>query len=75
MYIPDRVREAERKEGYEEGFRKGSRQGQNAARQQEAIKAAKGKGANLAPGTSGGRTNIHQARRDYVDGKTNVYPG
>ena len=72
MNTLDRLREEAARQ---EGFRRGSQQGQAAAQQKAAIKAAKGKGANLAPGSSGGRTNINKARRDYIDGKTNVYPG
>ncbi|MCH7576773.1 MAG: hypothetical protein IH822_03095 [Chloroflexi bacterium] len=72
MYTQDRVREEAARQ---EGFRRGSQQGKAAAEQKAAIKAAKGKGANLAPGATGGKTNINKARRDYIDGKTNVYPG
>ncbi|MEE9149931.1 MAG: hypothetical protein V3U27_21345 [Candidatus Tectomicrobia bacterium] len=64
-----------RQEGYDEGFKKGSKTGQTAAQQQKAIKEAKDKGANLAPGSSGGKANINQLRRDYHEGKTNEYPG
>ena len=76
MYTPDRVREAAiRQEGHDEGFRKGSRQAHAAAQQQKAIKENKNKGANLAPGAAGGRTDINKARRDYHEGRTNVFPG
>ncbi len=66
---------AARQEGYDEGFKKGSKTGQTAAQQAKAIKANKETGANLAPGSSGGKADINKARRDYHEGRTNVYPG
>ncbi len=64
-----------RQEGYDEGFRKGSKTGQTAAQQQKAIKENKDKGANLAPGATGGSASLNKQRQDYHEGKTNVYPG
>lgn len=46
------------KEGYDEGYKKGLKEGKNAGTAQAAIKGAKGKGANLALGTTvGGRSD------------------
>ncbi|KKL15087.1 hypothetical protein LCGC14_2509110, partial [marine sediment metagenome] len=32
-------------------------------------------GPEKLPGSVGGSKDINKARRDYIDGKTNVYPG
>lgn len=66
---------AARQEGYDEGFKKGSKTGQTAAQQAKAIKENKDKGANLAPGATGGSASLDAKRRAYHEGKTNVYPG
>ena len=67
-----KLRTQGRQEGYDEGFKKGLKEGKNADSAQTAIKEAKGKGANLAPGTSGGsggyRTKT-EARTLHAQGK------
>lgn len=63
-----KLRAQGQKDGYDEGFKKGLKEGKNAGSAQTAIKANKDKGANLAPGTSGGKPDLNKARRDYSDG-------
>jgi flagellar biosynthesis/type III secretory pathway protein FliH len=56
-----KLRTQGRQEGYDEGFKKGLKEGKNAGAAQTAIKANKGKGANLAPGTpAGGRSEAER---------------
>jgi hypothetical protein len=53
-----RIGDAREKKGDDKGFKRGLKQGQEAGAAQTAIKANKGKGANLAPGTpAGGRSD------------------